>query len=57
VGRTGAARRTWRAVLSRRPQDGKATRTAAYCASLLTWVVCATVTSEVAELFGDETEM
>ncbi len=35
----------------------QATRTSAYYTSLLTWVGCATETSEVAALFGDETEM
>src|SRR5580704_13060101 len=34
-----------------------ATRTSAYYTSLLTWVGCATETSEVAALFGDETEL
>jgi HD-GYP domain-containing protein (c-di-GMP phosphodiesterase class II) len=32
-------------------------RAAAYYTSLLTWVSCATDTSELAELFGDETEL
>jgi HD-GYP domain-containing protein (c-di-GMP phosphodiesterase class II) len=32
-------------------------RTAAYYTSLLTWVGCATDTSELAQLFGDETEL
>jgi len=32
-------------------------RAAAYYTSLLTWVGCATDTSELAELFGDETEL
>ena len=36
---------------------GQATRTSAYCTSLLTWVGCAVDTSEVAALFGDETEL
>ena len=31
-------------------------RAAAYYTSLITWVGCATDTSELAELFGDETE-
>src|SRR5580704_8219121 len=34
-----------------------ATRTSAYYTSLLTWVGCAVDTSEVAALFGDETEL
>ena len=33
------------------------TLTSAYYTSLLTWVGCATVTSEMAALFGDETEV
>jgi HD-GYP domain-containing protein (c-di-GMP phosphodiesterase class II) len=36
---------------------GQVTRTSAYYTSLLTWVGCATDTSEVAALFGDETEL
>lgn len=36
---------------------GDVTRTSAYYTSLLTWVGCATDTSEVAALFGDETEL
>src|SRR5262249_19717981 len=36
--------------------DG-AVRTASYYISLLAWVGCATITSEVSELFGDETEL
>ena len=35
----------------------QATRTSAYYTSLLTWVGCATETTEVAALFGDETEV
>jgi HD-GYP domain-containing protein (c-di-GMP phosphodiesterase class II) len=35
----------------------ESTRAAAYYTSLLTWVGCATDTSELAELFGDETEL
>ncbi|MGH3301355.1 MAG: HD domain-containing phosphohydrolase [Streptosporangiaceae bacterium] len=35
----------------------QATRTSAYYTSLLTWVGCAVDTSEVAALFGDETEL
>lgn len=35
----------------------EATRTAAYYTSLLTWVGCAADTSELAVLFGDETEL
>lgn len=35
----------------------QATRTSAYYTSLLTWVGCATDTSEMAALFGDETEV
>lgn len=35
----------------------QATCASAYYTSLLTWVGCATDTSEVAALFGDETEL
>ena len=35
----------------------QATRTSTYYTSLLTWVGCATETTEVAALFGDETEV
>ncbi|MGH9296889.1 MAG: HD domain-containing phosphohydrolase [Acidimicrobiales bacterium] len=36
---------------------GDETRAAAYYTSLLTWVSCATDTSDLARLFGDETEV
>ncbi|HEY2638588.1 MAG TPA: hypothetical protein VGI66_01705, partial [Streptosporangiaceae bacterium] len=35
----------------------QATQASAYYTSLLTWVGCATDTSEMAALFGDETEV